>query len=138
MEKISLQELVAINNTDAARSLVMKYGYTPAKNTDDLIYKLNRLIKEYREKGLKDLVEIHPHKDLLGYYLEEDLKKDLEANTKPCVCPEKKSNIEGETMTPKQPNEGINNIHRVIQDNMPMVAMCGLFALAITVIALKK
>jgi hypothetical protein len=62
-QNISLQELIAINNPSKAKSLVIKYGYRPARNFNDLIQKLFRLTKEYREDALKDLVDIHPHKD---------------------------------------------------------------------------
>ena len=48
-ENISLQELIAINNTSKAKALVVKYGYAPARNYNDLIQKLFRLTKEHRE-----------------------------------------------------------------------------------------
>ena len=40
MEKISLQELIAINNTPKAKALIIRYGYEPAQNYEDLVYKL--------------------------------------------------------------------------------------------------
>ncbi len=67
-QNISLQELIAINNPSGAKSLLIKYGYRPARNFNDLIQKLFRLTKEYREDALKDLVDIHPHKDLILHY----------------------------------------------------------------------
>jgi SNF2 family DNA or RNA helicase len=54
---ISLQELIAINNPSQAKALVVKYGYTPARNFNDLIQKLFLLTKEHREDALKDLVD---------------------------------------------------------------------------------
>jgi hypothetical protein len=68
-QNISLQELIAINNPSKAKSLVVKYGYRPARNYNDLIQKLFRLTKEHREDALKDLVDIHPHKDLILHYV---------------------------------------------------------------------
>lgn len=66
-ERISLQELIAVNNPSKARALVVKYGFRPARNTNDLIYKLFRITKDNGEEGLKDLAQIHPHKDLLDW-----------------------------------------------------------------------
>ena len=54
-EKISLQELIALNNTQQAKNLIKKYGYRPARNYDDLIQKLYRFTKENREEALKEL-----------------------------------------------------------------------------------
>lgn len=88
-QNISLQELIAINNPSKAKALIVKYGYKPARNYNDLIYKLFRLTKEHREDALKDLVEIHPHKDLIIHY----------AMPIP-VATENKSNCDGDTMCP--------------------------------------
>jgi hypothetical protein len=88
-QNISLQELIAINNPSKAKALVIKYGYRPARSYNDLIQKLFRLTKEHREDALKDLVEIHPHKDLILHY----------AMPTP-VATETKSNCDGDTMCP--------------------------------------
>jgi len=80
-QNISLQELIAINNPSKAKALIVKYGYKPARNYNDLIYKLFRLTKEHREDALKDLAELHPHKDLILNYF--------------CASKEEKSNVEG-------------------------------------------
>lgn len=88
-QNISLQELIAYNNPSKAKALVVKYGYRPARNYNDLIQKLFRLTKEHREDALKDLVDIHPHKDLILHY----------AMPVP-VSTETKSNCEGDTLCP--------------------------------------
>lgn len=88
-QNISLQELIAINNPSKAKALVIKYGYRPARNYNDLIQKLFRLTKEHREDALKDLVDIHPHKDLILHYA-----------IPTTVTTEIKSNCEGDTMCP--------------------------------------
>ena len=85
-EKISLQELIALNSTPQAKALVVKYGYSPAKNYKDLSYKLFRFTKDFKEDALKELSAIHPHKDLILNY-----------NCKPQI-EDKKSNFEGSDM----------------------------------------
>ena len=86
---ISLQELIAINNPSQAKALVVKYGYTPARNFNELIQKLFLLTKEHREDALKDLVDIHPHKDLILNY-----------SMPATITTEIKSNCEGDSMCP--------------------------------------
>ena len=79
-DRISLQELIAFNNTPKAKALVVKYGYSPARNYDDLNYKLMRFTKDFREEALKELANIHPHKDLILNYNQVELPKKIEKN----------------------------------------------------------
>jgi hypothetical protein len=80
--------LVAVNNTPKAKALIIKYGYRPARNYNDLIRKLTTFTREFREEALKELVEIHPHKDLI-------------LNFNQPITSEKKSNCEGDEMCDK-------------------------------------
>ena len=89
-EKISLQELIALNNTQQAKNLIKKYGYRPARNYDDLIQKLYRFTKENRQEALKELANLHPHKDLiLNYFCVAENKSNADGLNNPaeCVCP---------------------------------------------------
>jgi hypothetical protein len=89
-EKISLQELIALNNTQQAKNLIKIYGYRPARNYDDLIQKLYRFTKENREEALKELANLHPHKDLiLNYFCVAENKSNADGSNNPaeCVCP---------------------------------------------------
>lgn len=146
MKNISLQELIALNNTPKAKMLVMKYGYSPARSYNDLINKLVRLTKEHREDALKEFAEIHPHRDLILYYSQIDTKPNKE---------EKKSNCDGDTMCSEcrskqrymsfegTENTGNTNIPTNTKqvgewkDWLPMVAMTSLVT-AVLVLAMKK
>lgn len=79
-DRISLQELIALNNTPKAKALVVKYGYSPARNYDDLTYKLMRFTKDFQEEALKELANIHPHKDLILNYNKDESPKKIEKN----------------------------------------------------------
>lgn len=137
MEKISLQELIAINNTPKAKALVVKYGYDPARNYDDLIYKLFRLTKDYKKEALKDLAELHPHKELILNYFQRP----------ECTChnqPEKirkrvgrrYSNFEyADDYIDVEGDKNVENKINSIEKYMPMIAIAGIFALAITSIS---
>ena len=137
MEKISLQELIAINNTPKAKALIVKYGYEPAQNYDE-IYKLFRLTKDYRKEALKDLADLHPHKELILNYFQRP----------ECTCqnqPEKirrrigrrYSNFEysDDYIDVEGDKNNLENKINSIEKYMPMIAIAGIFALAITSIS---
>jgi hypothetical protein len=84
-QRISLQELIAVNNTPKAKALIVKYGYKPARSYNDLIKKLTVFTREHREDALRELVDIHPHKDLILGFNES-------------VISEQKSNCNGDVM----------------------------------------
>jgi hypothetical protein len=141
-QNISLQELIAYNNPSKAKALVVKYGYRPARNYNDLIQKLFRLTKEHREDALKDLVDIHPHKDLIIHYampvsvpVATETKSSANGdNTSDCQCPSCQiarikmySNFEG-----NEPNS-----KESIKDYIPIILVGG-FVTLIMLGALKR
>ena len=135
-QNISLQELIAVNNTPKANALIVRYGYRPARSFNDLIHKLFQFTKEYKEEALKELAEIHPHKDLILNY----------AQITP-VVEEKKSNCNGDDMCPvckaKQTMmsfEGTNTNttqQTDIKSMLPIIAMTSIVT-AVFVAVLKK
>jgi len=141
-ENISLQELIAINNTSKAKALVVKYGYRPARNYNDLIQKLFRLTKEHREDALKDLVDIHPHKDLILNYampvpVVTENKSNCDGDTMCSVCSakakEKYMNFEGEVSNDKT-NSNVNSDWKSM---LPVIAITSLVTASL-VVALKS
>jgi hypothetical protein len=143
-QNISLQELIAINNPSKAKALVVKYGYRPARSYNDLIQKLFILTKEHREDGLKELVDIHPHKDLILHYampvpvpvpVVTETKSNANGdNTGDCQCPSCQlarikmySNFEG-----NEPNS-----KESIKDYIPIILVGG-FVTLIVLGALKR
>ena len=136
-ENISLQELIAINNTSKAKALVVKYGYRPARNYNDLIQKLFRLTKEHREDALKDLVDIHPHKDLILNYampvpVVTENKSNLDGDN---ICPVCKANqnrylnFEGEVSNDKT-NSNVNSDWKSM---LPIIAITSLVTASLVV-----
>lgn len=127
-EKISLQELVALNNTAQSKKLIVQYGYKPARNYNDLISKMYRFTKDYREDALKELANIHPHKDLIMNYFcvannEPKSNADGDNKTTDCQCPSCQlarmkmySNADG--------NE--TNTQESIKDYIPMILIFGI------------
>ena len=138
-EKISLQELVALNNTAQSKKLIVQYGYKPARNYNDLISKMYRFTKDYREDALKELANIHPHKDLIMNYFcvannEPKSNADGDDKTINCQCPSSElarmkmySNFEG-----NEPNS-----KESIKDYIPIILIGG-FVTLIMLGALKR
>jgi hypothetical protein len=127
-EKISLQELIALNSTAQSKKLIVQYGYKPARNYNDLISKMYRFTKDYREDALKELANIHPHKDLIMNYFcvaknEPKSNADGDNKTTDCQCPSCQlarmkmySNADG--------NE--TNTQESIKDYIPMILIFGI------------
>jgi len=141
-QNISLQELIAINNPSKAKALVVKYGYRPARNYNDLIQKLFRLTKEHREDALKDLVDIHPHKELILHYampvpVVTENKSNCDGDTMCSVCSakakEKYMNFEGEVLNDKT-NSNANSDWKSM---LPIIAITSLVTASL-VVALKS
>ena len=92
-ERITLQQLIAYNNTPKAKALIVKYGYKPAKSYNDLEYKLYRFTKDFKQEALKELANIHPHKDLI---LNFECKQEKVDQPEVITSNDVKSNFEGD------------------------------------------
>jgi hypothetical protein len=142
MEKITLQELVATNNTPKAKSLLAKYGYEPAQNYDDLVYKLFRLTKEYKEEALKDLSDIHPHRDLILNYTEKeecDCEKKVNNILSRFVNKKKYSNFEyaDEYIDFNGKSSAKESTESKMKEYLPLLVIAGIFAITLTTISKK-
>lgn len=138
-QKISLQELIAINNPSKAKALVVKYGYRPARNYNDLIQKLFQLTREHREDALKDLVDIHPHKDLIIHYtmpitVETEKKSNCDGDTMCTKCmakQEKYMNFEGADIVENTTKPNVNSDWKSM---LPMIAITSLVTASLVII----
>jgi hypothetical protein len=92
-ERITLQQLVAYNNTPKAKALIVKYGYKPAKSYNDLTYKLFRFTKDFKEEALQEIAKIHPHKELILNY---ECKTPEVEKVEVLTSKNTKTNFEGE------------------------------------------
>jgi hypothetical protein len=152
--RMNLQQVIAIANTPKAKALVKRYGYEPATSYNDLVSKLEELTRDYKEEGLADLIAIHPHKDVILYFEEEQsgacgcggshssANGNNNNHGKGCKCPQcnRFSNFEYaeeyiDFLGSKKAN-GENPMQK-FNDYLPMIAVAGLFALAITAIGKK-
>jgi hypothetical protein len=140
-QKITLQELIATNNPLKAKALVIKYGYKPARNYNDLIHKLFQLTREYREDALKELVEIHPHKDLILHYaipkpIENETKSNCDGDTMCPVCKAKKekkfAGFDGTNDVSNNTNN--TNVNSDWKSMLPIIAVTSLITASLVII----
>jgi hypothetical protein len=136
MQTLSIQELIAINETSKANALLVRYGYRPSKGINELVRNLFRFTKEYREDALEQLVKIHPHRDLIIHYNqlnEEHYPKSMKGSMG------RYSNFEMEEqldfLGSKSDNSNPQKPMQTINDYLPLIAVAGLFALTITAIS---
>ncbi len=142
VKNISLQELIAVNSTPQAKKLVIKYGYRPARSYNDLLNKLKRLTLEHREDALKEFVEIHPHRDLILHYSQQEnvVNQEIKSNCNgDDMCPSCKakmqfSKFEGNEITN---NSNISNNENQIKQLLPTIAITSLIT-AMLVVAIKS
>jgi len=130
MQKISIQELVAINETPRAKALLVRYGYKPARNIDELVYMLFRFTREYREEALEELTKLHPHRSLILHY-QDDKGLSRSGRFSSFEMEEQLDFLGGKSKDDSSPK----NSMQTINDYLPLIAVAGLFALTITAIS---
>lgn len=90
MSKIGLTDYIAYNQTDAAQSLLKKYGLKAASNYPQLIAGLNYIIKYGKEEGLTEVANIHPDKNLILTLFSEEKKSGTDGTMEEkthSICP---------------------------------------------------
>jgi len=96
----SIEKYVAASNPKDSNKLLVKYGFSPAKNSADLVHKLESFTYRFKEKGLKEISEIDtPYKRFVLDFCTDSSDKEEVSNCSGCDC-DKKSNIEGDLDTP--------------------------------------
>jgi hypothetical protein len=136
-ERISLQELVALNNTPKAKALLNRYGYERTRSYGELIDKLYLFTHDYREEALSELAKLHPHRDLILSSLPKERKYNGDGECPTCGHNNNRySNFE---MSEEyldflgSKKDGTNSTDK-LKEYLPMIAVAGIFALAITAI----
>lgn len=132
-KEISLQELIAYNSTPKAKALIVKYGYSPARNINQLIDKLYLFTKEHKQDALMELTEIHPHKDLI-LNLVNPKESDNSSIDEKCSCSNclgTKKSIGFSSFDGEEPKKNTN-----VLDYVPMILLAGI--ISITFVALSK
>jgi hypothetical protein len=103
---MNVYHYIAESNPDAANEVCKKYGYFQINSIDELANCLQGIVAQEGEKGLKDVMTLHPDKDVLIELF--DKKKDstpipvvmpqppVVANADGCAC-NKNANADGTT-----------------------------------------
>ena len=101
---------------------------------NELVKQLFRFTKEYREDALEEITKIHPHRDIILNYANNDgyIKDESRVKGKFSAF-EMEENID---FTGGKSNDSSpKNTMQTINDYLPLIAVAGLFALTITAIS---
>lgn len=133
--RISIQEVIAYNNTPKAKALVIRYGYNPPRNYDELVETLFQFVRDYREEALAELANIHPDKNLILRYTQK--QEDKSNSDGGCNCKNCKSRYSNFEMADNYLDftggkSGSSGSKNKLEEYLPMIAIAGIFALAIT------
>lgn len=136
MQKITLPEIVAYNNTPKAKALVVRYGYNSPINHTELVQTLVQFMKDYRKEALEEMAKIHPHKDLISEFIARKENKSKESG---CNCHNsKKQRFSNFALADEYIDfDGSSkNKNMKLDDYLPIIAVAGIFAL--TIVSLNK
>jgi hypothetical protein len=71
---MTVYQYIAYTNPDAALELCGKYGYYQIQNEEELANCLKDIVARKGENGLKDIMELHPDKDVVLELFEKKLE----------------------------------------------------------------
>lgn len=104
MKPEGLAVTIATRVPAQGNEVLKSYGYKPATNHKELAGKLITFQSTHREDALRSLYNIHPDKDLIVHFHEEEKAKALAAGKSAekisncCADGNKKSSAEGTTI----------------------------------------
>lgn len=75
IKNLTLAETIAHRNPEIANEMLVKNGFPPSRDRDELASRINTFLLQYRDKALKELASIHPDKALLFSNFSEDLQQ---------------------------------------------------------------
>lgn len=124
---MNLYNYIANSNPNAANQVCQKYGYYQIGNTNELAYVLKDIVATEGELGLKEIMEVHPDKDVILEFFEKKIEdKPVEIKKeKECSC---MMNADGQN---SQTNQGIAN-----QTNVFILVAA--MIVSISIISMKK
>jgi hypothetical protein len=125
---MNLYNYIANSNPDAANRICEKYGYYQVSNTDELAYVLNNIVATEGEEPFKEIMEIHPDKEVILEFFEkknEEKPIEMDKKQKDCSC---MMNADGQT---NQINQGFAN-----QTNI--IILVAAMIVSISIISMKK
>jgi hypothetical protein len=120
---------IAYNNADAANDLCNQYGYHSISSLDHLAHTLQSIVALKGEAALKDVMELHPDKDVILEIFEK--KNEVIAvpqqpePQKDCSCM-------------KSADGTSSNNNSTIASNTNLMILAAAFIVSISIISMKK
>lgn len=85
---MNVYQNIANTNPDAANDVCKKYGYYQIRSIDELAYSLQRIVADEGESSLKEIMELHPDKDVILELFEKkcEEKPVIMEQKRDCSC----------------------------------------------------
>lgn len=113
---MNVYHYIAESNPDAANEVCKKYGYFQINSIDELGQCLQNVVAQEGEKGLKDVMSLHPDKEVLIELF--DKKKDETTPIPAVVAQPMVANADGCGCSNKSSADGTTPSSLVNQTNM--------------------
>lgn len=131
---MNVYQNIAQSNPDAAYEVCKNYGYFDIVNLDELSHCLQTIVAQQGEEGLKDVMSLHPDKDVLlelfGKKKDDEL---VEVVVKDCSCNKENSAATSPAIL-NATGSGTTNL--VNQTNLYILA--GAVIVSFAIISMKK
>jgi hypothetical protein len=124
---------IAQTSPDSANAICKKYGYSQVQSISELAYCLKRVVAEKGEEAFKEIMEIHPEKDVILELFEKktEIEPVMERERKrDCSC---MMNADGQA---NLFNQNAANQNAASQTNMIILAAA--LIVSISIISMKK
>ena len=135
---MNIYEYIARSNPQGARMVIQQFGYriTDNKRMGD---NLRMLVAQEGEPALREIVKLHPDKDLILEVFNGNKEENKEE--KPCGCSEKKENFLGADSTlssavltnNQQQNNASDSTKLAMQTNSMIIGATIIIAIALIV-----
>ena len=122
---------IAYSNSDSALKICNKYGYYQIQSEEELANCLQNIVAVKGESALKEIMEIHPDKDVIIELFEtkQEKKEPMETeNKKECSC---MANADGNAIANQSGVSGIAS-----QTNL--LILVAAIIVSISIISMKK
>jgi hypothetical protein len=122
---MNVYQNIANTNPDAANEVCKKYGYYQIRSIDELAYSLQCIVADEGESSLKEIMQLHPDKDVILELFETKCEENpVIMEKKDCSC---MMNADGASST----TSGIAS-----QTNM--IILVAAMIVSISIISMKK
>lgn len=131
---MNVYQYIAYSNPDAANQLCNKYGYFQIQSEEELAYCLQSIVARKGESAFKEIMELHPDKDVVLELFEKKLPEPEPVTVRPIMEQERRRDCSCMLNADGTQSQQGQNI--VSQTNLMILAAA--MIVSISIISMKK